>query len=96
MDRTHKAQRGRMALLDKLKKAGNKAADAAKNVKRAKEQSKFREEIIERILESSLDSPVYKRLRKDTQKVGRLAQDFRTHRRIKKLEKQQKQQNSGS
>jgi hypothetical protein len=91
MDRTHKAQLGRMALLAKIKKAGGKAADAAKNVKRAKEQAKFREEIIERIVESTgYSAPITNRLRKDSQKLGRTVQDFRTHRRIKKLEKNQR------
>ena len=49
-DRTHKAQLGRLALKNKLAKAAEKGRDAARNVKRAKEQSKFREEVIEAII----------------------------------------------
>jgi hypothetical protein len=53
-----------MELLKKIQKAKGKAADAAKNIARAKEQAKFREEVIERIIEAQL--PPQMRIPKNT------------------------------
>lgn len=44
MDRSYAAQRSRMKLLAKIKKASQKGKDVTKNVARAKIQAKFREE----------------------------------------------------
>ncbi len=91
MDRTHKAQLGRMELLKKIRQASQKGKDAAKNIARAKAQAKFREEVIERILESAVHrSPSVEVLRKGSEKVGKWFKDYRLNQRIKKLEKNQK------